>query len=436
MKPAQITTVFDPVTMGILWMMFFYLHILGTDPARLLSPRFGVISLPDTNQIMVQDFTNLYHYVRGVFQQVSDNPYRISEMNQMLTDWTGGAAGFMPFLSPPTILLSFGPLTIFPAGIAYTIWMGISFMGAAWTVAAFRRFPIAEKWWPLILGWVAYFNLTCMMTINLGQTVFLTNTALLAILLLTRRHSRGATWSIALLLLLLTGKPQVSLVAVFYLAAERRWKELWLASLTCLLFCILVTPLFGWSWPLDYIHAMTTYGSETAPVEISETIGTTIMTNLRALCVETGTMSDTLAVRSSWLLFLAGGSSLYFLKRRLPVLPAGIVFALACMVYLLTSPHLNPHEDFLLLPAVYAVLGSLPERKRIHWYGALALMLCGLLLNMDMGAGFSAFLRPFHTVFWAKLLFMIYLLTLVGRCYSDNAFFLHRQTTEQEKNLP
>ncbi len=428
MVSKEIQWMVDPfLVLALLAMTCFVLN-QWEEAFGVLDPHFGVVHIEGENTVMVQDFSNLLHYVRGVLHRVTPNPYRVEEMNEMLKEWTGGAEGFMPFLSPPTIVLTFGLLSFLPPGIAYVLWMTASAVAAGWTVSACRKIGGISHGTSLILGALACLSLTSMMSINLGQTVFLTNAAFCALLIFVLKESpyRTLWWGAVVLMVSLSGKPQVALVAVIFMASVGQWRCLGVTALATLLFLLLVTPLFGWTWPLDYVHTMGSYGGEAAPSAIRETIGTTVMTNARAFLVEVLTMDDRRVVSLSWLLFLGGGGALILAGYLHRNLDARWFFAVSALLYLVFCPHLNPHEDLLLWPVGVCLIGLLEGGRRWIVVAALVLILT-IQLNMDMGVGFTGVLRPFHHVFWVKLTLLALLLTY--------PFLRQRQDTEQETSL-
>ncbi len=327
----------------------------------------------------------------------------------MLESWTGPQQHTMPFLSPPTAVLSMGPLTIFPPGIAWSIWTFASIVVGASMVTYLKSLlpeEIHAARWIIYAGMI---SLNVFALLLHGQTTIMTTAALLALYALSLTPSSLRNDIImAAILTLMTGKPQVALVAILFLVSIKKWRSLGLAACLTLTTCLVLTPWFGYSWPLDYIKTMSTYGSDSAFAAIADQVGTLVMTNFRAFVSGPGWISSGVASQISWLLFILSSCLLIgysFIKKNQP---AEIYFALAAMIYLLFSPHLNGYEDLLMIPVVILWL----RHTRASSKEIIGLLICMLIISdtsMGIRSTFPA-LQNFNHVFLIKLLLGIIIL--------------------------
>jgi hypothetical protein len=380
----------------------FFSDDFGYYPSRSPGEAYGTL-----------DFPTLYHFVKSTLNSVCEHPYRAESMPEMLEPWLGVQKFTMPYLSPPTAVLTMGPFTILPPGIAWSLWTLLSILTGAYTVSLLKHFTrghFLSTWFVVAF----YLSTNVFALLFHGQTTLMTNAALLTIFFISLYpESFKANMATAIILTLLTGKPQVALVAVLFLISGRKWRALFLGGLFTLLCCLFLTPWFSLSWPLDYLQTMSTYGSNAANPAIANQTGIEVMTNFRAFMVGSGILQDAFACQVSWLLFGLSSSLLILFSLKNKPFPSEILFIFSSLIYLLFSPHLNGYEDILLLP-VCAMLIWYFRPGKIE--SCLLLLLAFTISNTSMWLrSVLEISQSFNHVFLLKLMLSCYVFCCMSR---------------------
>jgi hypothetical protein len=318
--------------------------------------------------------------------------------------WTGLPAEIaLPFGYSPTMLWVLGPLCALPGRSAYVAWSLVSILATGWLILRVR----AHWMVPLVL--VTPLTL-CVFA--LGQTALLT-TAGLFFLMTSETEGEAArspgSWSRSVVLWLITAKPPLALAASVALLAGGRGRIVLRAAALTLVSTLALTPWLGGGWVRDYLHLLGSYDRVRLPAAFAWSITPRLMSNLRAALHSDLGLADDLAVRLSTVAWGAGlaGVALAAWRRRIP---AGPVWALCILAYLLLCPHVSLTEDVALFCVLVGVEGArLPGVFRL---GAVLLALIGLLLNPAIGPVSGH--RP-SVLFFAKLVLLAYVLAAAHR---------------------
>ena len=143
-----------------------------------------------------------------------------------------GPGRHAPLFYPPTALLLWTPLALFPLGVAAGVWIGITsaaYMAGIWVLAGRRAIAFA-------LGFPAVFT-----SVLLGQTALLT-----AGLFAGAAGSLDrAPWLAGMLIGCLACKPQLAILAPLALAVAGRWQAFIAAALTVMALLLGSVAAFG-----------------------------------------------------------------------------------------------------------------------------------------------------------------------------------------------
>ncbi len=248
----------------------------------------------------------------------------------------------MPFPYSPTMLYLLGPFCLLPLAWAFAAWSLLNLAVVGWL--------ISRPDYPRLLGPIVFLTPTALMCFTLGQSALL---AMAAFLYLGREallKPKGNVWLMALVLWVLTARPQLAITAGVALLALRHWRPMLLAVAFTVVSTAALTPMLGIHWISDYITLVTHYDRVTAPPEYAWALVPDYMNNLRALLTNGGLADDWSCKISAglWLVGLGFVLASAWLRR----VPAALVWATCVLLQLLLCPHVNSYELVLL----YAVL--------------------------------------------------------------------------------
>lgn len=398
----------DVAVFSCMLLLWGFLVVGFIQSSQLLSPQFGYSPAgPEEAAYGTLDFPTLFHFVRGTLQGLAEHPYRVASMPALLEPWVGEQKAVMPFISPPTAMLSMGPFTLLAPGVAWALWSGLSVVVASCVMTICRRELSPVSLWVLPLFWLLAVNANSFVVLLHGQTTWMSNAVLMLIFYAVGpRSSRWMLWVLAALVTALTGKPQVALVALIFILATRQWSLLVRVVLLTAGTCLVLTPFYGVSWPVDYLTLVTSYGTDTAASTVSRQIGPEVMTNLRGFLYPYTQFSDGAVSRWSWIFFAVCGGATILAGWKHALHPRSL-FAAASLSYLLFCPHLNGYEDLLLLPALALWLPGMSLRsfERIG-----LIFIAAVILNTSMGwRSWFEELQQFNHVFVLKLVLVLWM---------------------------
>lgn len=277
----------------------------------------------------------------------------------------GGAsftAGLNPFDNPPHLVLPFAPLGLLPLSIGYLVWTAVQLVLVGVLFSQFMRFADwtkVERW--MIGGWLIAFPATA---IAFYQGAF----SLLVAVAITAAYAAlrdGRDTSAGLFLVLATLKPQVASGPALAALVARRGRAIMTALTVGGVLCLFATAVFGVGvWP-SYVSFLETYVSSFDRLSVDPSV----MWNMRGTLTlllgrgEAGTIN-----LLSFCVYALGLFVVAFLWRagwrRENEGDARIRLVLTLLITLLVSPHLNPHDDVLLVVAAvltYSAIRGRPE---------------------------------------------------------------------------
>lgn len=300
-------------------------------------------------------------------------------------------AGLNPFNNPPHLVVPFVPLSTLPLTTSYVVWaiLQVALLGwLLWRLAT----RVAIGWSRdervlLIAASIAAPPLA--LALLQGSFSLLVTVALLEVYLAL---CVGGTRAAAAWLIVASVKPQAVLSTGVALVAARRWRVVRIAAVGGLLLAALATAVMGVGIWASYVRFLGEYiGSfdvfSVRPSVMWNLRGTLSLWSGPEISAATASLINTVAlvgqvaalVVVAWL----------WRGRWDPATPAfALRFALTLVLGLLFSPHLNPHDDLLLVPAGALAYGAVRERAEGPWLGLallaspfVVLVLNGLSVN-------------------------------------------------------
>ncbi len=188
-----------------------------------------------------QDFMVFYTaaraYIEGHLSLIFDGDAFTAQVNASFGHWFSRPLDFHPWMYPPLFLLLMVPIGLFPFGVAYVLFLTLTFVSL---VCGLRFYaPRGYQRWlctaSLILSPATAF------TVAVGQNGFMTCALLIGGFGLMRRSPLLA----GALLGLLACKPQLWLLIPVALLAARAWKVLAATAVTVALFALASLAVFG-----------------------------------------------------------------------------------------------------------------------------------------------------------------------------------------------
>ena len=168
-------------------------------------------------------------------------------------------------------------------------------------------------------------------------------------------------------------KPQAVLTTGVALVAARRWRVVGLAAVGALLLAVAATAVMGTGIWMSYLRFLGDYVGSFDVFSVRPSV----MWNLRGtlslwagpeIAPATASLINTIALAGQFAALVAvawlwrgpwdAGTASFALR-----------FALTLVLGLLFSPHLNPHDDLLLVPAGAFAYGAVRERAEGPWLG-------------------------------------------------------------------
>jgi hypothetical protein len=271
-------------------------------------------------------------------------------------------AGLNPFNNPPHLVLPFVPLAALPLRTAYLVWGAVQVGLLGWLLWRLLT-RVAGSWSRderlLLLG-ASIAAPPLALALLQGSLSLLVAVALLeAYLALREGGVRGAVAG----LVAASVKPQAVLTTGVALLVSRRWAVIGWSALVGLLLAASATVVMGvgiWAAYLrflgDYVGSFDVFSVR--PSVMWNLRGTLTLLSGPELSAAQANLVTTLALAGQ----VAALAAVAWLWRARwdPERPSFAVrFSLTIVLGLLFSPHLNPHDDLLLVPAAAIAYGAL-----------------------------------------------------------------------------
>jgi hypothetical protein len=286
-------------------------------------------------------------------------------------------AGLNPFNNPPHLVLPFVPLTALPLNVSYIAWALVQVGLLGWLLWRLVT-RVATDWSRderVLLVAAAIAAPPLALALLQGSFSLLVTVALLEVYLAL---CAGGERAAAAWLVVASVKPQAVLTTGVAMLAARRWVVVGWAALGVVILALAATAVMGvgiWASYLrflgDYVGSFDVFsvrpsvmwnlrGTLTLWAGAEPSAATAQVINTIALVAQVAAL---VAVAWLWRGAWDAGTPSFALR-----------FALTLVIGLLSSPHLNPHDDLLLVPAGALAYGAVRERAEGPWLG-LALFL-------------------------------------------------------------
>lgn len=264
--------------------------------------------------------------------------------------------GLLPFNYPPYVAALFVPFTFVPPNVAYYIWVGIQWVilgaWAAWVVSSLHGWGRGAS------------NLLVMAMFSFApilEALLMGQMSLVAVVLwwwafVSWRNERWGQLGVAVALAAF--KPQMAVLLLVGLAAQKRWRALAFAALAESVLWGAAILLAGPGIVTSYIDMLRLSASTTGTLGFYPGA----MPNLRGLLTITGLSPDMTfwAAMLGWLLSIIAA---FFIWLR-PVRGSGQLaanFGLTVVLAALFSPHLYVHDASLLIIAIICAYIARPQ---------------------------------------------------------------------------
>lgn len=295
-----------------------------------------------------------------------------AEVQQRILGGRTFEAGLNPFNNPPHLVLPFVPLAALPLGTAYLAWAAVQAGLLGWLLWRLLT-RVAADWSReervLLIG-AAIAAPPLALALLQGSLSLLVTVALLELYLALRA---GGTRASAAWMIVASVKPQAVLSIGVALLAARRWRILAVAMAGGLILVAVATVVLGAGIWAAYVRFLGEYVGSFDVFSVRPSV----MWNLRGtLALMSGPdVSGGEAATINTLAFagqLTAIAAVAWLWRGPwdASRPAfALRFALTLVLGLLFSPHLNPHDDLLLVPAAAIAYGALRRARHGRWVG-------------------------------------------------------------------
>ena len=285
-----------------------------------------------------------------------------AEVQQRILGGRAFESGLNPFNNPPHLVLPFVPLSALPLGTAYLVW-ALGQLGLLGWLLWRLLTRVAGDWTRderILLVGATVAAPPLALTLLQGSLSLLVTVALLELYLALRAGGAkaGAAWLVAA-----SVKPQAVLATGMALLAARRWRILGFALAGGAILAALATLVLGVGIWAAYFQFLGDYVGSFDVFSVRPSV----MWNLRGtLALLNG--PDVSAGEAAWINTIALVGQLAALAavawlwrgRWNSESPAfALRFALTLVLGLLFSPHLNPHDDLLLVPAAAIAYGAI-----------------------------------------------------------------------------
>lgn len=304
-------------------------------------------------------------------------------------------AGLNPFNNPPHLVVPFVPLAWLSLETSYLVWAAVQLALLGWLM--WRLWTVVAADWSkderLVLLAASLAASPLLITFLQGAFSLLVCVAVTEayIALRAARDGRAGAW-----LALASIKPQAVATLGVMLLVGRRWRTIAVGAVVVLGLAAVATVVLGPRiWP-DYLSFLSRYVSTFDEFSVRPSVMWNLRGTLTLLigpdrAADQATLINTVGLIGQ----LAGLASVAWLWRGRwdPKNPDfDVRFALTLVIGLLTSPHLNPHDDLLLVPASAIAYRGLRGRANGGWIGLglavspLVILLTNSISANDVGA--------------------------------------------------
>ena len=286
-------------------------------------------------------------------------------------------AGLNPFNNPPHLVLPFVPLTALPLNASYVAWAAVQLALLGWLLWRLLT-RVAGDWSRdertlLVAASIAAPPLA--LALLQGSFSLLVTVALLEVYLALRA---GGDRAAAAWLVVASVKPQAVLTTGVALLAGRQWRVLGFAAIGMLVLVLAATVVMGvgiWSSYLgfigDYVGSFDVFSVR--PSVMWNLRGTLSLWSGPEIAAATASLINTIALVGQVAALVA--VAWLWRGRWDASTPAfALRFSMTLVLGLLFSPHLNPHDDLLLVPAGAIAYGAVRERAEGPWLGVALLV--------------------------------------------------------------
>jgi hypothetical protein len=349
----------------------------------------GVLVL--TGRTRGADYTAFYTGWRLVLEGQGNHLYDAAAQAAMQRQILGGQtfeAGLNPFNNPPHMVLPFLPLGMLPLEISFLVWTAIQLALGAVVLRMLLRGP-ARDWRPVerlaLAGWLVGFP-------SLGISLWQGSFSLLLVLgvlgtFLALGSSRDRLGGLALVVASI--KPQGMVAPGFAVLVGRRWRAVGAAALGGGILAAAATAVLGVGIWADYLRFLSEYTSSFDRYSVDPSV----MWNLRGTLTLLLGRDQASVVNTLGLAGLAIGMLAVACLWRGGWSPAlgtrGIAarFGLTIVIGLFASPHLNPHDDLLLVIAAVLAYAAWRDHQNGRWLAiVIGLAPAAILLVNGMDA--------------------------------------------------
>ena len=303
-----------------------------------------------------------------------DVPTQVEVQRQLL----GGLsfeAGLNPFNNPPHLVLPFVPLALLPLLPSYVVWGGVQLVLLTWLVWRLLS-EVAADWRPaervlLVAATVAMPSLA--VTLFQGALSLLITVAVLEAFLALRagRDRAAAAW-----LVLASLKPQVVVAIGAAVIGGRRWRVVGWGLAFLGFTAVAATVVMGVGiWP-SYIRFLGDYVGGFDVLSVRPVVMWNLRGTITMLAGPAWASAHAEAINAvALVVWIVGLGAIALAWSRRDWDPRSVRyqlgFALTIVVGMLISPHLNPHDGLLLVPAGALAYGAVRERSSGRAFGAL-----------------------------------------------------------------
>ncbi len=350
-----------------------------------------LLALLVTGRTRGADFTAFYTGWRMVLEGQGDRLYDAAAQAAMQRQVLGGQtfeAGLNPFNNPPQMVLPFVPLGLLPLQVGFLAWTAIQLALVGAVLALLLRGP-ARDWRPVerlaLAGWLVGFP-------SLGISLWQGSFSLILVLgvlgtYLALNAGRDRIGGLALVAASI--KPQGMVAPALAVLVGRRWWAVATAGIAGGLLALAATAVLGIGIWTNYLRFLSDYASSFDRYSVNPAVMWNVRGTLTLLLGrDQAQLVNTLGLAG----FAVGMLSVAWLWRRgwrhgPTVGETAARFGLTIVIGLLASPHLNPHDDLLLVIAAVLAYAAWRDHARGRWLAiAIGLAPIAILLVNGMDA--------------------------------------------------
>ncbi len=281
-------------------------------------------------------------------------------------------SGLNPFNNPPYVVLPFVPLALLPLQASYAVWAVVQLALLAWLV--WRLWTRVAADWSreersLLVG-ASLAVPPLALALFQGSFSLLTTVALLEVYLALGRRwgARAGLW-----LVVASIKPQAVLATGVAMMAARRWRLVAVAVGTLAALAGAATLVMGVGVWSDYLRFLGDYVGSFDVMSVRPSVMWNLRGTLTLLIGPEVTEAQAATINTVALVAQVAALAVvaWLWRGRWDVgSPAfALRFSLTLVLGLLFSPHLNPHDGLLLVPAAAIAYGALRTRSDGGWIG-------------------------------------------------------------------